>query len=202
MFWLCCIIIHLSCKVFLLPAFSVDILNIHLLPNLFKRDIFDHTDFNNCLAISNLYCIFDVLEDLVLSTVSPYRTVDTLCDILIQSCYCPGIRLLFSMLVLICCFPSTKASYLYWLIFTSLGLCTLDHAIILKCLQTDVGFAATLLDFIVFDQSGTVCLPFNSGLPQCSVVGPILFTFSPTLCLLLLTHILLNTNHWLIACSY
>ena len=75
----------------MLPAFSVNILNIHLLRHLFKRDIFDHTDFNNCLAISNLYSIFDVLEDLVLSTVSPYRTVDTLCDILIQSCYCPGI---------------------------------------------------------------------------------------------------------------
>ena len=156
---------------------------------ILKKKCLDHNDLNNYRPVSNLCFIAKILEKLVLSQVSSYLNSHNLCNTC-QSAYRLGhsteTDLLKVVNDLFLSLNKGDISVLALLDFSS-AFDTIDHPILVHRLHTDIGFTVTVLQWFssyLTDRSLYVslsnhCSAFThvqSGVPQGSVLGPMLFT--------------------------
>ena len=173
-----------------------------LVTPILKKKCLDHNDLNNYRPVSNLCFIAKILEKLVLSQVPSYLNSHNLYNTC-QSAYRPGHSTETALLKVVDdLYPSLNKgniSVLALLDFSS-AFDTIDHPILVHRLHadfgfsdtcviihTDVGFTDTVLQWFssyLTDHTHYVslsnhCSAFthvHSGVPQVSVLGPILFT--------------------------
>ena len=160
-----------------------------LVTPILKKKCLDHNDLNNYRPVSNLCFIAKILEKLVLSQVSSYLNSHNLYNAC-QSAYRPGhsteTALLKVVNDLFLSLNKGNISVLALLDFSS-AFDTIDHPILVHRLHTDFGFTDTVLQWFssyLTDRTHYVslsnhCSAFthvHSGVPQGSVLGPILFT--------------------------
>ena len=168
--------------------FSLCFKSVPVTPILKKRCL-DHNDLNNYRPISNLCLIARILEKLVLSQVSSYLNAHNLYNTC-QSAYRPGhsteTALLKVVSDLFLSHSKGNISVLAFLDFSS-AFDTIDHLILVHRLHTDFGFtdadlqwfSAYLTDRTHYISLLNHCSAFataHSGVPQGSVLGPMLFT--------------------------
>ena len=191
----------IECLDSILPSFT-DLFNSSLASGIFpqcfksalatpilKKRCLDHNDLNNYRPVSNLCFISEILEKHVLFQVSsylnshnPYNTC--------QSAYRPGHRTETALLKVVndlfLSLNKGNISMLALLDFSS-AFDTIDHTILVHRLHTDFGLTDTVLQWFssyLTDRTHYVslcnhCSDFtyvHSGVPQGSVLGPILFT--------------------------
>ena len=154
-----------------------------------KKGCLDHNDLNNHRPVSILCFIAKILEKLVLSKVSTYLNSHNLYNTC-QSAYRPGHSTETALPKfandLFLSLNKGNISVLALLDFSS-AFDTIDHPILVNRLHTDFGFTDTVLQWFssyLTDRTHYVSLsnhcsafaPDHSGVPQVSVLGPILFT--------------------------
>ena len=160
-----------------------------LVTPILKKRCLDHNDLNNYRPVSNLCFIAKILEKLVLFQVSSYLNSHNLYNAC-QSAYRPGhsteIALPKVVNDLFLSLRKGNISVLALLDFFS-AYDTIDHPILVHRLHTDFGFTDTVLQWFssyLTDRTHYVSLcnhcsdfaPIHSGVPQGSVLGPMLFT--------------------------
>ena len=158
-----------------------------LSPLLSKRGVL--IDLNNCRPVSNLLFIAKILEKLVLSQVSSYLHAHNLCNAC-HSAYRPGHSTETALLKVVCdlflSLSRGNISVLALLDFSS-AFDTIDHPILVHRLHSVFGFTYAVLQWFssyLTDRTHYISLsnhcsafaPVHSGVPQGSVLDPILFT--------------------------
>ena len=155
-----------------------------LVTPILKKKCLDHNDLNNYRPVSNLCFIAKILEKLVLSQVSSSLNSHNLCNTC-KSTYRPGHSTETVVNDLFLSLNKGNISVLALLDFSSV-FDKIDHPILVHRLHTDFGFTDTVLQWFssyLTDRTHYVslsihCSAFNhvhSGVPQGSVLGPILF---------------------------
>ena len=160
-----------------------------LVTPILKEKCLDQNDLNNYRPVSNLCFTAKILEKLVLFQVSSYLNSYNLCNTC-QSAYRPGhsteTALQKVVYDLFLSLDKGNISVLALLDFSK-AFDTIDHPILVHRLHTDFAFTDTVLQWFssyLTDRTHYVslsnhCSAFtavHSGVPQCSVLGPILFT--------------------------
>ena len=186
-----------------------------LVTPILKKKCLDHNDLNNYRPVSNLCFIAKILEKLVLSQLSSYLNSHNLYNAC-QSAYRPGHSTETALLKVVddlfLSHNKGNISVLALLDFSS-AFDTIDHPILVHRLHTDFGFTDTVLQWFssyLTDRTHYVSLSNNSsafthvhsGVPQGSVLGPILFTMYIKPLLPLLTHTLPYIIHLLMTYNY
>ena len=160
-----------------------------LVTSILEKKCLDHNDLNNYRPVSNLCFIAKILKKLFLSQFSSYHNSNNLYNTC-QSAYRPGhstetalqkvVNDLFLSL------NKGNISVLALLDFSS-AFYTIDHPILVHRLNTVFRFTDTVLQWLssyLTDRTHYVSLsnhcsaltPVHSGVPQGSVLGPMLFT--------------------------
>ena len=160
-----------------------------LVTPIHKNKCLDHNDLNNYRPVYNLCFIAKILEKLVLSQVSSYLNSHNLYNTC-QSAYRPGHSTEPALLKVVddlfLSLNKVNISVLSLLDFSS-AFDTIDHPILVHRLHTDHVFTGTILQRFssyLTDRTHYVSLcnhcsaftPVHSGVPQASVLGPMLFT--------------------------
>ena len=158
-----------------------------LVTPILKKRCLDHNDLNNYRPVSNLCLIAKILEKLVLSQVSSYLNSHNVCNTC-QSAYRPGHSAETALLKVVndLFLSPNKGNILALLDFSS-AFDTIDHSILVHHLYTDFGFTDAVLQWFsshLTDRTHYVSLsnhcsafvPVHSGVPQGSVLGPMLFS--------------------------
>ena len=156
---------------------------------ILKKRCHDHNDLNNYSNIYNLCLIAKIQEILVLSQVSSYLNSHILYNTL-KTAYHPANSTETALLKvandLFLSLNKGNMSILALLDFSS-AFEKNHHPILVHRLHTNFGFTDTVLQWFssyLTDRTQYVSLsnqcsafaPVHSGVPQCSVLGPILFT--------------------------
>ena len=159
-----------------------------LVTPILKKKCLDHNDLNNYQPVSNLCFIAKILEKLVLSQVSSYLNSHNLYNTC-QSAYRPGHSTETALLKvandLFLSLNKGNISVLSLLDFSS-SFDTIDHPILVHRLHADFGFTDTVIqwfssyltdhNYVSLSNHCSAYTPVHPGVPQCSVLGPILFT--------------------------
>ena len=160
-----------------------------LVTPILKKRCLDHNDLNNYLPVSNLCFIGRILGKLILSQISSNLNSHNL-YYTCQSAYHLGhiteTALLKVVNDLLLSLIKGNISVLALLDFSS-AFETIDHPIPVHRLHTDLGLTDTVLKWFssyLTDRTHNVSLsnhcsafaPVHSGVPQRSVLGPMLFT--------------------------
>ena len=152
-----------------------------LVTPILKKRCHDHNDLNNYRPVSNPCIIVKILEKLVLSQVSAYLNSHNLYNTC-QSAYRPGhsteTALLKVVNDLFLSLNKDNISILALHDFSS-AFDTIDHPILVHRLHTDFGFSSYLTNrthYISLSNHCSVFAPVHSGVPQGSVLGPMLIT--------------------------
>ena len=159
-----------------------------LVTPILKKWCLDHNYLNNYRSVSNLCFIAKIVEKLVLSQVSSYLNSHNLYNTY-QSAYRPGhsteTALMRVVNDLFLSLNKGNISVLALLDFSS-AFDTIDRSILVHHLHTDFGFTVAVLQWFstyLTDRTNNVSLsnncsafaPDHSGVPHCSVLGPMLF---------------------------
>ena len=160
-----------------------------LVSHILKKKCLDHNDLNNYRPVSNICFIANILEKLDLSQVFSYLNYHNLYNAC-QSAYRPGHSTESALLKVVndlfLSLDKGNISVLALLDFSS-AFDTIYHPILIHRHHTDFGFTDAVLQWFssyLTDRAHYVslsnhCSDFthvHSGVPQGSVLGPILFT--------------------------
>ena len=160
-----------------------------LVTPILKKKCLDHNDLNNYRLVSNLCFIAKILEKLVLSQFSSYLNSHNLYNTC-QSAYLPGHNIERDLLIVVNdLFLSLSKGNISVraLLDISSAFDTIDHTILVHRLHTDFGFTYTVLQcspsyltartqYVSLSNHCSAFTHVHSGVPQSSVLGPILFT--------------------------
>ena len=160
---------------------------------LLKKPSLDKEQLKNYRPVSNLPFLSKVLEKVVLAQLLSHLQSNNLCNPL-QSAYRAGhstetvlLRVVNDILAAL---DVDKLSVLL-LLDLSAAFDTIDHQILLSRLDTVFGIRSTALDwfrsylsdrkqFVMVDNSSSATVPLQYGVPQGSVLGPLLFVLYTT----------------------
>ena len=159
-----------------------------LVTHILEKRCLDHNDLNNYRPVSNLCFIAKTLKKLVLSQVSSYLNSHNLHKTC-QSAYCPGHSTETALLKVVddlLLSPNKGNISVLALIDFSSAFDTIDHTILVHRLHTDFGFTDTVLQwfssyltdrthYFFLSNHCSAFAPVHLGVPQGSVLGPILF---------------------------